>query len=103
MDFGDGIAVSSDLVVEEELVPTTADIVRATVERSARAGVANFAATVSLAQSLLECNFIDLDGETIDGVPFVFEDAGDNVCRCGAETYTCQVVTSNIQPPLPSW
>lgn len=98
-DFGDGIVASSQVLLLPELLPTSVDIVRATVRDSARVGVACFAASVTLGGSLLDCNTIALDGEPWEGTPFEFTDTGGNVCACGAAVTECRVLSSNLSPP----
>jgi hypothetical protein len=102
--FGDGIIATSYLVYIPGIYPTSLDVSRATVNRSARAGVATFGASVSLGSTAVSCNRIDLDGETMDAdlpteTDFTFEDRGGNVCGCDEHTTTCIVATSNLEPP----
>lgn len=100
-DFGDGIIASSTLVVVPGVFPTTVDVDHASVERNARAGVGSFGATITLSATALACNAVDLDGEIVQGEPFVLEDRGDNVCACDATTVPCRVLSSNFEPPAP--
>lgn len=100
-DFGDGIGVSTVIplpFVPDDL-PTSASILRATVEGSPRAGVASFAADVSISDSLLSCNAIDLDGEVIDDRAFSLENLGGNVCACDDDSWDCRVLSTNLAPP----
>ncbi|RLB47207.1 MAG: hypothetical protein DRI90_26585, partial [Deltaproteobacteria bacterium] len=99
-DFGDGIGASSTIIWLPDIIPTTLAVTRATIEGVPRAGVSNFAANVSISGSLLDCNAIDLDGEPIDGIDFVFDDLGGNDCGCGDERGACKVLTTDIGPPL---
>ena len=99
-DFGDGIGASSTIVWIPTLFPTTLDVTRVTVEGVPRAGISNFGATVTVNDSLLECNPIDLDGENLDEAPFEFASGGDNDCGCAAERHECKVLTTNLEPPF---
>lgn len=98
-NLGDGIVVSSFLVLWPDLFPTRLQATRVTVRNSARAGVASFASDVSLGTSLLDCNTIQLDGEEIEGEAFTFEDRGGNECRCGAQVDECRILTTGLSPP----
>lgn len=100
-DFGDGVVVSSYLVFTPDLYPSTLELTRATVTGNARAGIANFGATISLGEGHMQCNGIDLDGERAAGLDFTFEDWGDNFCGCEAEPGECQVMSSGLSPPMP--
>jgi len=97
--FGDGIMVSSYLVILPQLFPTSLEATRVTVERAPRAGLAAFAAPVRLANSLFECNAIDLNGETVSETAFELVDEGGNVCGCADARSVCRVLTSNLEPP----
>jgi hypothetical protein len=99
-DFGDGIGASATLLLIPGILPTTMQVTRATVEGVPRAGISSFGALISVGQSLLDCNGIDLDGENLDGATFGFEDGGGNDCGCGQARVDCKVLTSNIAPPL---
>jgi len=90
--FGDGIAV-------EGVGPASAVLSRVRIESSARAGLSNFGATVSLGDVLFECTPIPLDGETHQGASFTFEQTGPLACGCGGSSETCSVQTSNLAPP----
>jgi hypothetical protein len=91
--FGDGLAVVSDTGI------ASLEVSASLIEGSERAGVANFGAAVALAQTSLDCNAIQLASQPHDGAAASFDDAGENVCGCGAETQTCKVVTADLQPP----
>jgi hypothetical protein len=97
--LGDGIVLSSFLILQPDVFPTSLHALRATVSNSARAGLAAFGATVALGSSLFECNTIQLDGEPANGEPYEFEDLGDNECRCGDDAEPCTVLTSGLEPP----
>ena len=99
-DFGDGIGASATLVWIPGLFPSSATITRATVDSVPRAGISTFGATVSVADSLLWCNGIDLDGETIDAQPYTFDNGGGNECGCDGELHECRMLSSNLDPPI---
>ncbi len=101
-DFGDGMAVSSTLMILPDYFPTQLDITRATVERSARVALSTFAASMGVADSLLDCNPIDMNGEEDDGEPFAIEDRGGNQCGCSVddEIRQCQVLSTGLEPPV---
>ena len=61
--FGDGIDVFGG-----GSVTRTMNITRSSVFRAARAGIANFASVVSLLDSRIGCNGIDVNGESTDAV-----------------------------------
>lgn len=91
--FGDGIAVRTEIGY-----PAQADVFGSIIERNVRAGVSGFGASVTLGATLIECNAIDLDSETLNGVATSLVDAGGNVCGCPAAG-TCKSVTANLAPP----
>ena len=90
--FGDGIFAL-------QFGKTELTISESRIADSARAGVANFAATMSIGATVLECNAIQLDGEALGG-DYQFEDRGGNACSCGPEAGVCQVVSTNLEPPI---
>lgn len=98
-DFGDGVVASAWVQFVDELFPTSLELTRATVTGNARAGIASFAASVTVAQAIVDCNTIHLDAEQLEDLPAIFEDRGYNVCGCGAETVACKVLSSNLAPP----
>ena len=89
--FGDGLLLLGGDV------PSAASITGSRIERSARAGIANFAGTVSLGSTTLSCNAIDLDGESTR-VPYAYHDLGGNACGCGAPV-DCKVLSAHIGAP----
>jgi hypothetical protein len=93
--FGDGIAVFA------LGVPTSAVVRGCHVVDSARAGIASFGAFVGVSQTLLECNPIHLDGETLLEKSYEFDDGGGNVCTCDAATSACAVTSASLPPPEP--
>lgn len=93
--FGDAIQVLSEV----GFAPAVANIHNAHVEGSQRAGIAVYGATVSIANSALECNPIDLNGQHIGNNAFALSDAGGNRCGCGEEQKDCRVLTTDLEPP----
>jgi hypothetical protein len=91
--FGDGISVMSFEV------PGSATLTGLTISGSERAGISSFGASVSLADSLFECNGIDLAAQSFETIPFSFQDGGNNVCQCGETVGTCRLQQSELQPP----
>jgi hypothetical protein len=92
--FGDGVAV---FTLGAGL--TTIQLTAAQIERSARAGVSNFAASVGLAESTLECNPIQLTSESVEGAEAIFTDQGGNSCGCMGETGKCKITSNGLVPP----
>lgn len=95
---GDGLVVASEAA--DRLA--AADLSSVFVASSARAGLANFAAAVAMTNVSLECNPIQLNGEStvVDFVhEFNFFDQGGNRCGCGATTEDCAVQSANLEPP----
>jgi hypothetical protein len=97
--FGDGVIATSYLVLVPGVFPTFLELAHATVEGSARAGLATFGAEVTLESTILECNLISLDGEVVQGQDFSLADQGDNVCACSGEIDLCRVESSGLEPP----
>ena len=92
--FGDGVfALASKQVLTNIVVD------RSRIEASSRAGIANFAASVKLSDTTLECNTIHLDGESGPAGPYTFEDGGGNICGCESESVVCKIYESSLQPP----
>lgn len=91
-DFGDGIA----LVDTTEL--GSIEVSESRVADAMRAGIANFSGRAALDRVALECNTIQLDGESIAGA-HVFDNQGGNTCWCGEIDEPCKVSESNLQPP----
>ena len=71
------------------------------IEASARAGLANFASTISFGSTAVACNAFDIEGEEALGVPFRFDDEGGNACGCPDGRDTCKVVSAGLSPPPP--
>lgn len=56
---------------------------------------------MQLGSTLLDCNTMDIDGETNSGLPFTSTDLGGNSCGCGPESREGVVLSSNHQAPAP--
>jgi hypothetical protein len=100
--FGDGVAAwrVEDITDDQAPFATLAlDGVR--IERSARAGVASFGASVTMRSSLLACHPVLLDGERAGEVDASFEDGGGNRCGCDEQEEPCKVLSSSLAPPEP--
>jgi hypothetical protein len=93
--FGDGLAA---LWLD---APAHIELSRTMVRQSNRAGVSNFASSVVIRDTTLECNPIQLDAEKLIGIEATFEDGGGNVCGCEGELESCQVLSSSLVPPEP--
>jgi hypothetical protein len=93
--FGDGVAAM------EWGAPTSVTLTDARIEESARAGVASFGASVTLARTAIACAALDLDGEPFEGNNVEFADQGDNVCGCPQALNACKLVSTELDPPAP--
>jgi hypothetical protein len=93
--FGDG------LVALFEGVPTNVFLDASTIEDSARAGLSNFGAFVSLGATAVRCAAFELEGEKWDGSEFRFEDRGGNACGCPTADQVCEAVSAGLEPPEP--
>jgi hypothetical protein len=69
------------------------------VEGSARAGVSSFGGAVSLEDTRLECNALDIDGEVLMRMTPIFTDAGGNACGCAEAARPCKLLSSSLAPP----
>jgi hypothetical protein len=86
---GDGVVVVSG---------SSALVIHSAIMNNARAGIAAFAALVSLSDTELSCNGFDLAGELYEGVSSTFEDGGNNRCGCPADD-VCKLVSAGLTPP----
>ncbi|MBW2455784.1 MAG: right-handed parallel beta-helix repeat-containing protein [Deltaproteobacteria bacterium] len=114
----------SDVVVESTLVRTTTaspeqqlygdgalvvsffdtasiTLTHSRLETSARAGLAGFGGQIALGGSAVDCNLIDLAGETANGASTTFNDLGGNRCGCGDQSTVCKVLSSMLEAPDP--
>jgi hypothetical protein len=71
------------------------------VESSERAGITNFGASVTLSGTALECNPIQIDAESWNGVDPAFEDLGGNACGCQDAGADCTLLSATLEPPAP--
>jgi hypothetical protein len=94
--FGDGVGAVSYRLPGSQL-----DIRDTLIEHSARAGITLFGARAALLGSYLDCNVIDLDGESFTGTASAFADGGANLCGCGSDARTCKVMNAGLAPPEP--
>jgi hypothetical protein len=93
--FGDGVDLLGGLVA------ATAEVSRSRIEASARAGIASFGGSASLHQVAVACATFGLVGETVDAVPPLFEDRGENQCGCPNAEDACKVQGAGLAPPDP--
>lgn len=100
--YGDGVAVWRLEELTDHPDPhATLSVLGTRIERSARAGIANFGASVSLDSSVLNCHPVLLNGEQDEGNAFAFEDRGGNLCGCDDTEAACKVLSSSLAPPEP--
>ncbi|MBI4706143.1 MAG: hypothetical protein HY744_34035 [Deltaproteobacteria bacterium] len=98
--FGDGV-IASLLPVGGDVHDGAVELERCRIERSDRAAVASFGASISLASSAIDCNVIDLTGSRYLEQSFEFVDRGGNVCGCASGQADCLVLSSDLAPPEP--
>lgn len=94
-EFGDGMAVFSDLGLAQVKLTMTR------IETSARAGVSSFGGVVALEAVALQCAAVDLDGEHFGMLDFRFVDGGGVVCGCPSADGECRAVSTGLKPPEP--
>lgn len=92
--FGDGIATFSMHQAASLHVQATE------IVDSARVGLSNFGAFVSVGSTTLQCQAFDLDREPWDGREATFEDRGDNRCGCPTADGPCTAVSAGLDPPV---
>jgi hypothetical protein len=92
--FGDGLAV-----VDDGGRPISILLTSSTIERSARAAVSNFGALVSIGSTRMDCNPIDLNGESYDELMATFTDMGENRCGCNESEVACAVRSVGLAAP----
>ncbi|RLB57816.1 MAG: hypothetical protein DRI90_17535 [Deltaproteobacteria bacterium] len=92
--YGDGLVVSRN-----GSIPASAEVTHTLIRQSVRVGISNFGATVTLSNSVLECNAIHLNGETMATEDFSFTDVGGNRCGCGNDEVPCKVLSSELAAP----
>ncbi len=93
--FGDG------LVVVSEGALASAAIAHSRIEDSHRAAITSFGALVTLADSRLQCQAVDLNGEDHLGFDFALRDDGGNSCGCPADDGPCHLMSVGLEPPDP--
>jgi hypothetical protein len=97
--FGDGVTAVGDPT------PASLTVRHSVIANSERAGLSSFGSEITLERTQIECNLIDLNGETSDGTPegtpFLLHDLGGNRCGCGDEEHGCQIASSQLEPPEP--
>lgn len=93
--FGDGV-----LVYNYRGAPSSGQVDGSIISDNARVGVAAFGASVSLGDSLLRCNAVDLNGEQTFDNAFDLVDEGHNACGCDTPVQ-CQAATGALAPPDP--
>jgi hypothetical protein len=91
--YGDGVTLWN------RDVGATIAVSRMYIEGAARAGIANFSGAIDLVDTVLECNAIDINGETVTATSFSYNDAGGNVCGCGDQSQECRILSSMLAPP----
>jgi hypothetical protein len=99
--LGDGIDVVTDGTATAPSAFAMAHVVASQVRGSARAGVAAFGAGATIEGTTLDCNAIQLDGETYATMAFEFNDGGGNTCGCAGAADSCSVLSSSLAPPDP--
>lgn len=91
--FGDGITVLA--------FDASGAITNSLVADNARAGVASFGASTSVAGTHIRCAAFELNGEPYGGSDFEFVDGGGNSCGCPTADSACQLVSVGLEPPEP--
>jgi hypothetical protein len=105
LSFGDGVLVAAGFD-GRQVAPASLSADHLSIETSARAAVSAFGTSVALADSHIECNTIDLNGELYQPESNVaeaasFDDQGGNICGCAGEARSCKVLSSGLAPPKP--
>lgn len=92
--FGDGIAIAQEVPG----IPAPGFVDASISAGNARAGVAVFGATLTVARTHLTCNDIDVAVEALNGLPADFTNGGDIVCGCG-QPVACKALSAGLTPP----
>ena len=90
--FGDGIGLfaSNAILIDNEILDPD------------RSGVAIFGSIARIKDNYIFCAEFDLNGETYNGVDYVIDDLGGNLCGCTDDPFfPCQVTSSSLEPPPP--
>jgi hypothetical protein len=90
--LGDGVAALGPNAV------VVIDEVRSA--NNVRAGLSSFGAPVTVSNSDLRCNALDLAASTYEGAPASLADGGGNRCGCEQES-VCQLTSAELAPPTP--
>jgi hypothetical protein len=94
--FGDGV------ILLGSPTPSSLLMTSSVVGDHARAGISAYGSNVSIGNNWFRCNAFDLTAETLGDNLAEFDDAGDNLCGCGAElSNTCKSVSTMVAPPEP--
>lgn len=96
--LGDGILVAA-AIYGGDIHAADVSIRSSHVSGSPRAGVSAFASRVTLEDTVLACNAIQLDGETAFGGAYELVDLGGNRCGCEEDAEVCKVLSSGLSPP----
>lgn len=98
--FGDGVSVVRGRTTEGTLAASLV-ATGITIEHAARAGISVFGSDLRLSDSRI-CAAFDLEGNDKIGAtatnPVHIEDAGNNVCGCGAPLKACSRQQSDLVP-----
>jgi hypothetical protein len=97
-EIADGIVANIMLSSAGDREPSHITIDESIVTDAPRAGVATFGSEITIGGSWLECNTIQLNGETVAGNEYAFVDLGSNVCGCGGTT-PCKMLSSSLAAP----
>ncbi len=97
--FADGIVSYGFVDLQLFLLEARSTLTEVIIESNARAGISSFAAEVTVGDSWLDCNPIQMNGEVVDYYSFIYNDTGGNRCGCGGVTEECKVLSSNLSPP----
>jgi hypothetical protein len=71
------------------------------IDDSARAGVANFGATVSLQRVSVGCAAFALNAEELEGLSAAFVDSSETLCGCPEAVDSCKATSAGLEPPEP--
>src|SRR4029453_9464248 len=91
--LGDGLLVWLDEG------PVNVAVTATLIERSERAAVTSFGASVALGSSLLVCQGFDIGAESWQGEPGIVEERGGVLCGCTEATEHCKAQSYALEPP----
>jgi hypothetical protein len=92
--LGDGLLVYRLLTAE-----ASATVTSSRVENSARGGITNFGAAITLQSTGVQCAAFELETEQSDGVDAQLSNLGGNACGCPAADGECTAVSTGLSPP----